>query len=106
MTAPTVTDADNYLGDTSYTTEELGKAFAAEKKAQAKVCRVPADDAEWDEDLSEALFRRVARNLAMRGIPLAILQGDADLGTVGARLPGRDPEVRRLEAPWRKLVMG
>lgn len=104
MAAPTFTEVDDYLGETSVTEQELSSALAAEKKAQAKVCRVPADDAEWDEDLTEALCRRVARNLALRGIPLAVLQGDAEAGSLIP--PGRDPEVRRLEAPFRKLVFG
>lgn len=104
MAAPTASDVEAYLGDTSYTTEEIGAALAAEKSAQAARCRVPADDAVWPPDLTEALFRRCARNLAMRGVPLAILQGDAEVGSTV--LPGQDPEVRRLEGPWRKVMLG
>jgi hypothetical protein len=104
MTAPTVGDVETYLGDTSYTTEEITAVLAAEKAAQAARCRVPADDADWAADLTEALFRRCARNLAMRGVPLAILQGDAEVGSTV--LPGQDPEVRRLEAPHRRLTFG
>jgi hypothetical protein len=104
MTAPTTGDVETYLGDTSYTTEELGLALAAEKAAQAARCRVPADDAAWPADLVEALCRRVARNLALRGIPLAVLQGDAEVGSLIP--PGRDPEVRRLEGPHRRITVG
>jgi hypothetical protein len=104
MAAPTLTEMFDYLGETSYTEQELGDALAAEKAAQAARCRVPADDAAWPADLAEALFRRVARNLAMRGVPLAVLQGDAEAGSLIP--PGQDSEVRRLEAPHRKLVFG
>lgn len=104
MAAPTAADVQTYLGASSYDVLELGAVLAAEKAAQAARCRVPADDATWPPDLTEALFRRCARNLAMRGVPLAILQGDAEVGST--ILPGQDPEVRRLEAPHRKLMVG
>lgn len=104
MAAPTASDVETYLGDTSYTTDELTAALAAEKAAQAARCRVPADDASWPADLVEALCRRVARNLALRGIPLAVLQGDAEAGSLIP--PGRDPEVRRLEGPHRRVLIG
>jgi len=104
MAAPTAEDVETYLGDTSYTTEEIGAALAAEKAAQGARCRVPADDATWPEDLAEALKRRVARNLSLRNLPLAQLEGDADVGLITPRVV--DAEVRRLEGPHRKLVFG
>lgn len=104
MAAPTAAEVEDYLGPTSYTLEELGEVLAAEKAAQAARCRVPADDAAWPADLTEALKRRCARNLALRGVPLAVLQGDAEAGSMIP--PGRDPEVRRLEGPHRRLVLG
>ncbi|MEV4384388.1 hypothetical protein AB0J68_01465 [Micromonospora sp. NPDC049580] len=91
----------NYLGQISATEETVGEALEAETYAQARVCRVGAV---YPPDLREALFRRVARNLALRGIPLAVLRGDAEVGSTV--LPGRDPEVRRLEAPHRRLPIG
>lgn len=105
MPAPDVAALRTYLGQSSYTDEQLTAALAAEARAQRRVCRVPKDPAAvWDEDLTEALCRRVARNLAMRGIPLAMFQGDADGGALVP--PNRDPEVRRLEGPLRKLKLG
>jgi hypothetical protein len=104
MAAPNAENVEEYLGDTSYTITEIGAVLAAEKAAQAARCRVPADADAWPADLTEALFRRCARNLAMRGVPLAILQGDAEVGSTV--LPGQDPEVRRLEAPHRRLTFG
>lgn len=91
-----------YLGRTSATDAQIQQALDAETAAQATRCRV-ADPA--PADLEEALCRRVACNLARRGLPLAVLQGDAESGRTDY-VPGRDPEVRRLEAPWRRTVMG
>lgn len=105
MPAPTIPQLRIYLGQSSYTDDQLSQALAAESAAQRRVVRVPKDpDAVWDADLTEALCRRVARNLAMRGIPLAMFAGDPDMG--GLTPPNRDPEVRRLEGPLRKLKLG
>lgn len=100
---PTVEDYRLYHQDAggSLTDDAIQEALDAEAAAQRAVCRV---EAVYPNDLREALMRRVARNLAMRGLPLAIPRGDADAGP--QILPGRDPEVRRLEAPHRKLVVG
>jgi hypothetical protein len=106
-----VTDADAfpdlasikaYLGgadEISFSDAELQDALDAEAGAQRKVCNVPAI---YTPDLAQALKRRVARNLALRGLPVMVLQGDAESGSLTP--PGRDPEVRRLEGPYRKLV--
>lgn len=109
--APLVTLADlrgdretdlGYLGHTSRTDADITVALAAETDNQRRVCRVPAV---YPNDLKEALMRRVARNLAMRAMPLAVLRGDAEAGE-SVVLPVRDPEIRRLEGPWRRLPMG
>lgn len=99
---PTTDDVAEYLreGAASWDVADLQDALDAEAAAQRSVCRVGAV---YPADLRQALLRRVQRNLAMRQLPLAVLQGDAELG--GAALPGRDPEVRRFEAPYRKLVV-
>lgn len=105
MPAPDLGDLRTYLGASSYTDAQLESALDAELRAQARICRVPKDPAAaWDADLFEAACRRVARNLAMRGIPLAMFQGDAEAGTLIP--PNRDPEVRRLEGPLRKMKIG
>jgi hypothetical protein len=101
---PTPTEAQSYLtsiGTTSYALGDITAALAAETAAQGRVCRVPGV---YPADLREALFRRVARNLAMRSLPLAVLQGDAESGSL--TLGSRDPEVKRLEGPHRRLVVG
>lgn len=86
--------------------EELADVLAAEVELQAKVCRIPAPGVPpadtFPAPLRTALFRRVARALALKGIPLAVLQGDAEQGNTV--LPSNDPEVRRQERPYRKEV--
>lgn len=100
---PTVDDYREYRGSNggTWTDEEIQNALDAEAAAQRAACRVGAV---YPSDLREALMRRVARNLAMRYLLLSTPAGDADAGP--QILPGRDPEVRRLEAPHRKLVVG
>lgn len=100
MGLPTITDVKAYMDATQWSDVELQGALNAEQVAQAKVCRV----ASYSDDLREALLRRVQVNLAKRALPLAVLQGDAEAGNT--ILPGRDPEVRRLEGPNRKAVVG
>lgn len=98
---PSLVDLDDYLGTHSATDADLEEALAAETWNQARVCRIPA---EYTPDLRSALLRRCARHLAMKRIPLAVLQGDADTGSTIP--PARDSEVRRFEGPYRRLVMG
>ncbi len=95
---PTVADLNSYLREHSATEDELEDTLAAETSAQFAACRIPGA---YPPDLRNALLRRCARNLALKGIPLAVLQGDGETGNT--ILPGRDPEVRRLEGPYRKM---
>lgn len=101
---PDVAALKAYLGPlaTGKTDQVLQSALSAETSAQAARCRVPVDPAAFPDDLAEALCRRVARNLAMRNLPLGV-QVDEMTST---RIGSSDPEVRRLEAPYRKLVVG
>jgi hypothetical protein len=98
---PNLAAVQEYLGATSASAEQIQDALDAETVAQAKVCRIPAV---YDDDLAQALKRRVARNLFLRGMPVAVLRGDGEVGDTV--IPGRDPEVRRYEAPHRKLIVG
>mgnify|MGYP003396370269 CR=1 FL=1 len=108
--APVQTDIPNveavtqYLGAAaaSWSQTDIQGALNAEAAAQRAVCRIPVV---YSADLGEALKRRVQRNLAMRQQPLAVLLGDAETGS-NVLLPGRDPEVRRLERPYPRLVVG
>lgn len=97
---PDLDDVLNYLGwNEDNETGDAEESLAAEGDAQRRVCRIGAV---YGRDLRNALYRRVARNLAMKGIPLAVLRGDAESGST--LLPGDDPVVRRLERPHRKMV--
>lgn len=99
---PTTDDIADYLREdaASWGVGDLAGALAAEAAAQRAMCRVGA---QYPDDLREALLRRVARNLAMRSLPLAAPAGDAE---VPRFLPRRDPEVGRLEAPYRRMTVG
>lgn len=100
--ARTLADVKAYLGATSATDAAISAAMLAEASAQGAV--VQARYLTGVESVDEAFKRRVARNLAMRGQALAVLPGvDGDSATY---IPGRDPEIRRLEAPYRRLVIG
>lgn len=96
---PSVEVAATYAG-LSEDDSDLLTAYSAELAAQRKHCRAPRDG-EDTGDLEAALLRRVACHLARKAIPLAVQVGE--FGT--AYTPGRDPEVRRLEAPYRRLVL-
>jgi len=98
-------DADppttGYLGETSWDDEQIQDALDAESLAQVNVCGVRVV---YTSDLREALMRRVAANLARRRLPLMVLRGDGEVGDVVP--PSRDSEVRRLEAPYRRMKVG
>lgn len=104
VVVPTVAAFRTYLrGDaSSFTDNDLLDALTVEAAAQAAACYIPDT---YPDDLRGALLRRAQRNLAMRMLPLAIQQGDAEVGVTLAP-PGTDPEVRRLERPYRKLLVG
>lgn len=102
MPAPDLTALKAYLGTLagSATDSQLNIALATELAAQARVCNVGTYE---DNDLVEVVFRRVARNLATKNLPLG-MKTDPVLGSV--RIGSQDPEVRRLEGPFRKRVVG
>jgi hypothetical protein len=99
---PDVEELKGYLGDTSATDDEIEDALDAEMAAQLRLCDVPAA---YPDDLRQALKRRVARNLAARGVPIAQFTS-FDTGAVTSRVTRTDAEVVRLEAPFRKVVVG
>lgn len=101
---PNLDDVKEYLGQTSVSDDVIDAALLVETMAQADVCRIPLDADEFPEPLAEALKRRVAVNLAKRNLPLMVPQGDAEIGP--AFIPRTDPEIRRLEAPHRRLTVG
>ena len=111
MAAPDLTAVKTYIGNEgSWTDDEIGAALLAEKAAQAARCRVPVATTEvpdpvWPDDLAEALKRRVHRNLVMRALPLGLSTSMSE-ATVAVTKVGYDVEITRLEAPFRRLVVG
>jgi hypothetical protein len=92
--------------DVTATPEQIAEAYAEEVEAQAAACRIPDADPTpaYPVALAGALRRRVAVNLALRSLPLAAagtLPDPANVTGVAA-----DPEVRRLEGPHRKMIVG
>lgn len=98
---PQLADASSYLGAHSFSDDDVQDALDAETEAQADICVIPAA---YPKSLRNALLRRVARNLAMRRIPLSVVQGDAEAGTANV-LPTWDPEITRLEKPYRRVLV-
>ncbi len=100
---PTIVDLRTYLAESGpqWSDADLTDVLDAQSLAQAKKCRIGA---EFPKDLRAALLRRCMRALALKALPLAMPQGDAEAGP--AILPGKDPEVRELEAGHRKMVTG
>lgn len=103
MAIPDLAAVKAYLGASAgqWTDGDLGDVLASETAAQALACTVPES---YPADLGQALLRRVQRALTLRTLPLGMVQGDAEGGSTV--LPGRDSEVRRLEAGHRRLVVG
>jgi hypothetical protein len=92
-----------YLGEAEarHDDETLARILAAEQSAQRARCRLDP----YAPDLAEALLRRVQRNIAMSALPIGITEASGDAGN-RSYVPGSDPEIRRLEAPYRRLVVG
>jgi len=99
---PDLGEVKVYLGANGASDDQITDALNTEAQAQRDICDIPAA---YPASLRQALKRRVARNLSMQRIPLAVLQGDAEAGTTSAFLPGSDPEVNRLEKPYRRLLV-
>ena len=103
----TLDDVKAYLASVGvpagrYSDDTLTQVISVETAAQAKKCHGVGGSF---PDLNEALSRRVQANLARRALPLGVMEtsGDAE-GRAFA--PRADPEIRRLEAPYRKITVG
>lgn len=105
--APDIDAVKAYLGTANtYTDAQLQSALDAETAAQGKVCKLPDPTADYPADLAEALMRRVHHNLALRALPLGIQTSISDMSVATNQVGGTDAEVRRLERPFRRLVVG
>ncbi|HET6874648.1 MAG TPA: hypothetical protein VFH70_07710 [Acidimicrobiales bacterium] len=116
---PTITDLKGYLGAEApgWSDEVLTAALATETTAQSRACAIPhaTDPAtggdlgpDYPADLAEALYRRVAHNLATRSLPLGIQTTLTDMAVATTGVGALPAKVRALEAPYRRgaLVIG
>lgn len=92
------------------TDADLEDIIDAELDLQAAVLRIPEDPDPYGEEatyppaLARALLRRVQRQVAARQLPLGMVGDTA--GEYGmAYLRTWDPEIRRLEDPYRIPVI-
>ena len=114
--APSAGDVREYLTeDTSWDDDAITQALAAEADDQLRRCRFPLSpptlaqpmpEPVFTPALAEALCRRVAHNLAVRALPLGLQASITDGAVATNRVGGLDAEARRLEAPYRRIVIG
>ena len=81
---------------------QLQHVVDAEARLQASECAVPAFSSDYPDELTQALYRRVAHHAALRGLPLGII---SDVEAAPMQASAWDSEVRRLEGPWRQMVV-
>ena len=79
---------------------QLQTVLDAELAAQAQVCQVVP----WADQLTQAIYRRVGREVAAMALPLGVVAPDSEFG--GGQLPRFDAEIERLERPFRLVVLG
>lgn len=110
---PDLTEVEDYLGMVNVVGDHhIQRALNAEIAAQKATVRARYFDPDqqdtypYSDDLRLALLRRVARNLALKKLPIMVAGLSSDDAGDRLVLPGRDPEVRRLESPYRKMVIG
>ena len=96
-----LTAVKTYLGTAAgqWSDAELTRTLASEASAQSARVRALSPR---PADLDEALLRRVSRNLAMRKVPLGVAVSEVEATRIGAR----DPEITRLEGPYKKVAVG
>jgi hypothetical protein len=109
---PDLADVKAFLGsDHSWSDAEIESALAAQIGNQAKRCEIPVDpeDETWMPDpLAEALLRRVHIALSMKALPLAVQVHLSEYNVSPSRVgsPSKDPLVKDLERPYKRLVVG
>jgi hypothetical protein len=121
-TVPDLDECKAYLDDAgvSYSTPAVGMPDPVDTALNAEVlnqlARVtlptvlegdPAVEVPtYTADLLEAVYARVARRLVLRGLPLGVSPTATDSAIAVTRVGGLDAEVGRLEAPYRRVVLG
>lgn len=91
---------------TSLSEEDLQVIYDGEAYNQGQVCRLPdpLDFLERTPDQISAFYRRCARAIAAKGVPLGTTPGNTEFGPV--RLASFDAEIERYEGETRKFVFG
>ena len=96
--APTLDEVKAFLrlttSDDDAAIQEIIDAVTARQTA---LVRDLSDETTWPEELRQAFYRRVARTLNARSMPLGIVAA-GDFGT--QTLPRFDSEIREYEASW------
>jgi hypothetical protein len=88
---------------TAVSDPQMQQVIDAEVALQCVACRVPRDAIVVPE-LTQAIYRRVGRHIAARGVPLGLMGADAEYGPT--RLARWDAEIERLEGTRRVVVFG
>lgn len=98
---PTLLEVREWIGvpATVLTDAQLGTVLEAESEKQAAYCLIPAEADAFPSALTQALYRRVARECAARSVPLGLLGDGVDFAQ--ARLPYLDAQVEAHEASYR-----
>lgn len=96
-----------WAGPISASDELIASVISAETEAQARVCDRGGDPATAGDPLPDALvlalYRRVARALAARGVALGVVGADSEFGSTS--LPRYDAEIERYERPYRVVAI-
>jgi hypothetical protein len=103
-----IEDVRTYIRDDgaeTWTDDQLQETVDSEFSAQTAKCRQVflVDEDSYPEDLRQAMLRRCQRALAMRGQVLGMQtspEGDAVI------IPRNDPEIVRLEGPYKRMPVG
>ena len=106
MTPPTLAEVRAWLQvpASAVSDPQLQAALDSEVILQAAQCRIPVDVMAPTSHLTQALYRRVGRVIAARGVPLGAVGADSEYGP--SRLSRWDAEIERLEGPARVVVFG
>lgn len=94
------------VSPSSLSDEDLLVIYDGEAANQARVCRLPdpLDVTERTADQVAAFYRRCARAVAAKGVPLGTMPGGDEYGPQS--LARYDAEIERYEGPTRRVVFG